>query len=143
MNYSFDIFGWLSDDVLPDRATTVEPPQHGAKEVGQPYPNWTGVEWVMAVYADPPAPAEEPIVPFPGPMSKLQFLSLLTDAEYVGILTAAKTVPQVEAWIKKFELAEDVRLDDPRTIAGMNGLEAATLLGVGRAARVLSGRAPL
>lgn len=83
-------------------------------------------------YADPPAPQSPP------PITKLEFLSLLTDEEYAGILTAAKTVPAVEAWVKKFELAEDIRLDDPRMAAGVRGLEVAGLLAAGRAAEILS-----
>ncbi len=54
-------------------------------------------------------------------LSKLEFIDLLTDTEYVTILAAAKESVQIEAWIRKMELAtpEDdgtsINLDDPRT----------------------------
>ena len=53
MNYS-NSFGWLS--LAPtSRTTEVTPPAHsGSPVVGQPWPNWTGVEWVLANYVEPP-----------------------------------------------------------------------------------------
>lgn len=53
MGYSYDMHGWLSDTEISERTTGKTPPAHGAKTVGQPYPNFTGVDWVMAVYVKP------------------------------------------------------------------------------------------
>lgn len=52
MNFSFDSHGWLSDALIEGRTTDIAPPAHGAKTVGQPYPNWTGRAWVMVDYTD-------------------------------------------------------------------------------------------
>ena len=56
---SYDSHGWLSQAEIPGRTTGATVPQHGAKTVGQPYPNFTGVEWVLATYSEP--------LPPPGP----------------------------------------------------------------------------
>lgn len=55
MSYFYDSNGWLSDVEIPGRSTGIEPPEHGEKIVGEPYPNWTGVEWSMAIYSEPVA----------------------------------------------------------------------------------------
>lgn len=48
----------------------------------------------------------EPAPPAPPPIiTKIAMLTRLTDAEYVGILTAAKTDVSVEAWKTKFDAA--------------------------------------
>lgn len=62
MTHSFDSHGWLSGVEIPGRVASVEPPTHGAKVVGQPYPNWAGGEagWVMVTYSEPPAPPAAP-----------------------------------------------------------------------------------
>jgi hypothetical protein len=78
-------------------------------------------------------------------LTKLEFIALFTDVEYVGLITASKSSPQLEAWIKKLDYADrdadgySVHLDDPRTQAGVNALEMFGLLAVGRAAEVLNG----
>jgi hypothetical protein len=78
-------------------------------------------------------------------VSKLEFIDLLTDTEYVTILAAAKESVQIEAWIRKMELAtpEDdgtsIDLDDPRTQGGVQALELIGLIGEGRAEEILNG----
>jgi hypothetical protein len=78
-------------------------------------------------------------------LSKLEFIDLLTDTEYVTILAAAKESVQIEAWIRKMELAtpEDdgtsINLDDPRTQGGVQALELIGLIGEGRAEEILNG----
>lgn len=69
----------------------------------------------------------------PRSVTKLELMHRLSDAELAGIYAAAKTAVQIEVW-----LAESVDLDDPRTVAGFDGLEQAGLLAPGRAAEVLS-----
>lgn len=77
-------------------------------------------------------------------LSKLQFINLFTDAEYVGILTAAKQSVLVEAWLKKFEMTSvepdggSIDPTDERTVAGMLALEAAGILASGRAQQILN-----
>jgi hypothetical protein len=72
-------------------------------------------------------------------ISKLDYMNRLSDTELAAIYTAAKTVVQVEVWLKKFDAVKDeVNLDDPRTVNGVNALEAAGLLAAGRAAEILA-----
>lgn len=135
MSYSFDGYGWYSEAQIAGRHTDVSPPTHGIKTVGQPYPNWTGVEWVMALYAEPPAPTPAPTK---RTLTKLEYMNRFTDAELAGIYTAAKTVIAVEIWLEKFKLATEINLDDPVTIAGLQAMEVATLLVVGRSQEILA-----
>lgn len=58
--YSYDNRGWLADGEIPGRTTPIEPPAHGSRIVGSPFPNWTGVEWVMVPYVEPSAPPPPP-----------------------------------------------------------------------------------
>jgi len=85
------------------------------------------------------APITHPTAP-PAPkvITKLAFMNLFTDAELVTIYTAAKSSVAIEVWIKKLEAAKDVTLNNQATIDGVNALEAAKLIGVGRAARILA-----
>jgi len=71
------------------------------------------------------------------PITKLEFMSLFTDAELAGIFTAAKSNVAMEVWVEKLKAATQVHLDNPATIAGVKALEAATLLKAGRAAVIL------
>jgi hypothetical protein len=76
-------------------------------------------------------------------LSKLAFINLFTDAEYETILAAAKQSVQVEAWVEKFRMTSvdpdggSIDMEDPRTIGGIQTLEAAGILGAGRAAQIL------
>lgn len=59
MTHSYDSYGWLSLADIPGRTTEATPPTHiAAPIVGQPWPNWTGVEWAMLPYVDPHAAAQ-------------------------------------------------------------------------------------
>lgn len=69
--------------------------------------------------------------------TKLEFFDRFTDTEQVAIYDAAKTVTAIQVWLDKFKLASDIDVTDPRTIAGIQALEAAGLLTAGRAAEIL------
>jgi hypothetical protein len=71
-------------------------------------------------------------------ISKLDYMDRFTDAELAGIYTAAKQFVQIEVWLEKFKLATHIDLDDPRTVSGVHSLEAAGLIGQGRAAEILA-----
>jgi len=71
------------------------------------------------------------------PISKLEFMSLFTDAELAAIFTAAKTNVAMEVWVEKLKAAMQVHLDNPQLIAGVKALEAAKLIKAGRAAVIL------
>ena len=71
--------------------------------------------------------------------TKLEFITLFTDAEIGNILTEAKTNSNVAIFLKKVELAGEIDLADQRTINGVNWLEANGIIGAGRASEVLNG----
>lgn len=71
-------------------------------------------------------------------LTKLEYMNRFTDSELATIYTAAKTVVSVEIWLEKFKLASEINLDDPYTIGGLQAMEAAGLIGVGRAAEILA-----
>lgn len=81
--------------------------------------------------------------PAPGPrrLSKLAFIGCIGD-EFAGILTAAKTNVQVELFVRMLDWATpdpdgtSVDLDDPRVVEALTTLEAAGLLGAGRAQEI-------
>jgi hypothetical protein len=83
---------------------------------------------------------EEPIATAPSvrTLTKLEYMNRFTDAELAAIYTAAKSNVQVEVWLDKFKLAEEINLDDPSTISGVQALEAAGLLSTGRSAEILA-----
>jgi hypothetical protein len=82
--------------------------------------------------SDPPAPPPPPII------TKLAFRFRLTDAEYVGILQAAKTEIAVAAWVETFNMVSQVDLEDARTIAGVEHLVDFDLLTEERAEAILT-----
>jgi len=80
-----------------------------------------------------------PTPPPPPPIiTKIAMLTRLTDAEYVGILTAAKTDVAVEAWKTKFDAAGTINLDDQRTKDGIALLVTKNLLAQARADAILT-----
>lgn len=78
-------------------------------------------------------------------LSKLEFLALLGEDEFKGVLGAATVSIDVAAWVKMIDLATpepdgtSVNLDDARVAAGLTSLEAAQVLPQGTTARVLHG----
>lgn len=73
----------------------------------------------------------------PQRLTRLQFLSRFTDEEMQSIVAAADTSPALKAALLKWQTAEGIVLTDPTTIAGVQALEIAGLIGEGRAAEVL------
>lgn len=73
------------------------------------YLKWIGTNWIKTT-EPPPELAKSPKF-----VSKLDFLNLLGDDEYVAILSASKTDVAVEAWINKFNLIDVVDLNDDKT----------------------------
>lgn len=80
----------------------------------------------------PPPPSPPPII------TKLAFRYRLTDAEYVGILTAAKTDVEVAAWIETFNMVSQVNLEDPRTASGLEMMVSKSLLTAEREVEILT-----
>lgn len=138
MTYNYDSHGWFSPVEIPNRTTEVAPPSHGAAPVvGQPWPNWTGVEWVMISYAEPvipPAPVADKWV------TLLAFRELFTQGEKIAIYDAARANSGVQVWLDDVAAVQSqmVNLSDPHTVAGVNAMEFGGLIGPGRAAEILA-----
>lgn len=102
-------------------------------EAATPIPAHFGAGWRLEeVVIAGPAP-DAPVTPVPvyggrRRLSKLEFVELLGDAAYGAILVMQKQSVQVEAWVKKMELATpdadgtSIDLDDPRTQSGVMAL---------------------
>lgn len=57
MRYAYDDYGWYSGETCSESRSTVTPPNYtGDRIVGELFPNYTGVEWVLVPYYAPPAP---------------------------------------------------------------------------------------
>lgn len=99
----------------------------------RPGPDWTYENGVFS----PPPPLPTP-PPLPNVITKLAFRYRLTDAEYVGILTAAKADVEVAAWIETFNMVSQVNLDDPRTASGLEMMVSKNLLTEERKTEILT-----
>lgn len=71
-------------------------------------------------------------------LTKLDFLNRMTAPERIGIREAAKVSPAIHDYMAMLDAAQDVDLTDARTIGGVQALEAAGLIGDGRAAEILA-----
>lgn len=188
MKYSFDYWGWFTLEVIPSRQTEIAPPPCGTPVVGEPYPNFTGYEWILLPYSDVRNIAlvkgdkidniivaslefaqtlpgydevfdtsgmnvgvgwvrvngvwtDPGLVPIPvmkSVLTPLEFLNRFTDSEIKTIMALAKTDPDVELWWLRYNKAQDMNLEDPQTIEGVNMLEQATIIAPGRAAEILT-----
>jgi hypothetical protein len=81
----------------------------------------------------PPVEKPEPRV-----ITKVAFRFRLTDAEYVGILSAAKTDIEVAAWVETFNMSTTIDLDNQRTIDGVQNQVGKNLLTHARADEILN-----
>lgn len=79
-----------------------------------------------------PAPTEPNII------TKIAMITRFTDAEFVGILAAAKTDVEVEGWYARFSAANTINLDDQRTQDGIAMLVTKNLLTQARATAILT-----
>lgn len=81
-----------------------------------------------------PEPAPPPL---PRIVTRLAVVNRFTDAEYIAILTAAKTDVAVQAWKERLDLATQIDLDNERTRAGAALLVSKSLLTQARADALL------
>jgi hypothetical protein len=86
----------------------------------QPGPGWSYENDVFSPPAPPPS--------LPRIITKLAMIDRFTEAEYEGVLTAAKTDIQVQGWLDRFNVSNQINLDDSRTISGVNLLVSKNLL---------------
>ena len=82
----------------------------------------------------PPPPVDE--------LNKVDFLRLFTQAERIAIRQAAAVNPLIADYQDMLDAASVVRLSDPDMQTGVPLLELGGLIGVGRAAQILSGERP-
>jgi hypothetical protein len=71
-------------------------------------------------------------------ITKIAMATRFTDDEYVGVIAAAKTDVQVEAWLAKFNMASQINLQDQRTADGIALLVSKNLLTQERATQILT-----
>ena len=99
----------------------------------QPGIGWSYKEGAFTPPPAPPAPPPEARI-----ITKVSMLTRrLTQAEFVGILVAAKTDPAIEAWKYVFDAASQVDLDSQNTRDGMALLVSKKLLTQARADAIL------
>lgn len=80
----------------------------------------------------------EPIPEIPPVITKVAFRFRFTDAEYAGIITAAKTDAEVQVWYDTFNMLSTVDLDNQRTKDGVANLVSKNLLTQARADEILT-----
>jgi hypothetical protein len=76
-------------------------------------------------------------VPAPRLLTHEQLIQRFTDAEWQTMTEAARGNTAMDAWMRRFALANVISLDDPATVAGVQALEIAGILAPGRAAEIL------
>lgn len=96
---------------------------------------------VAAVRAFTWAPDAVP-VPAPRLLTHETFIKRFTATEWEAMTAAARANAAMDAWMRRFQLATFVNLDDPATAAGVQALEMAGILNTGRAAEVMTGPQP-
>jgi hypothetical protein len=84
-------------------------------------------------FAPPPPPP-----PLPKIITKLAMIDRFTEAEYEDVLTAAKTDVQVQGWLDRFYAANQIDLDDHRTVSGIDLLVSKDLLTEERGQEILT-----
>jgi hypothetical protein len=82
-----------------------------------------------------------PVVVQPRPsvrdLAPVAYLKRFTQPERIAIRAAATANPAVNDYVQLLNAVTDVvHLDDPDTVAGLNALETAGLIGVGRSAAI-------
>lgn len=110
-----------------------------------PYTQYLGAIYFdenALIFTYPVLTLAEPLTP-PAPelyKSQNEMIRRFTVAEFTGILTAAKSNVFIEYWVFRFNALTKtgVNILDPETIEGVNQLEAAGLIGKGRAAEILA-----
>lgn len=84
---------------------------------------------------------KEPVstpIPVLNVISKVAFRFRMTDAEYVGVINAAKTDVEVAAWVETFNMVSSIDLDNQRTKDGVANLVSKNLLTQQRATEILT-----
>lgn len=143
MRYALIKNGFVENVIVadPSFAATIEGYSHveALDEPGEQ--KVAGPGWAYnAVTGEFTAPPDMGTDPGQRTISVLAFRSRFTAAEKIAIYTAAKTDVEIQIWLDDLAAAQnsEVSLEDPRTIEGVQSLEAAGLLAEGRAAEILA-----
>ena len=115
----------MNYEILDDAGNVINTIIADEAFVQQHYPNH------YRLVPPPPPP------PLPNIITKFAFRFRLTDAEYVGILSAAKTDVEVAAWVETFNMVSSIDLDNQRTKDGVANLVSKNLLTQTRADEIL------
>ena len=109
-----------------DAANMIEIPEYDTTLLGKKYEN--------GVFVDGP-----PVV-LPSIITKIALLNRMTDAEFIGIINAAKTDAEVELWKTRFDNASSIDLTSTtdRVVAGFPMLVSKDLLTQERATEILT-----
>ena len=114
--YHYDIYGWFTAEVIPDRSTDVPPPQ----ETESLKANWTGSGWVLVEYTAPPV--------LPAPTQAPRHISVGAFFDRFGPLKwaiLADSSAPVQAVVKDASVRRFIDLDRADLPAGLAILEAA------------------
>lgn len=95
------------------------------------YEAWLAEGGVPEPYL-PPAPGPTRIV------TVLAFRDRLTPEEEIAITQAGMASAAVRVWLDRLSGAQEVNLDDPRTVTGLHAMVAAGLLAAERVMEILS-----
>ena len=108
-----------------DAANMIEIAEYDTSLLGKKYENGVFVEG--------------PVVVLPSIITKIALLNRMTDAEFIGIINAAKTDAEVELWKTRFDNATTIDLNDgSRVVAGFPMLVTKALLTQARATEILT-----
>ena len=106
-------------------ANMIEIPEYDTSLLGKKYENGVFVEG--------------PAVILPIIITKIALLNRMTDAEFIGIINAAKTDAEVELWKTRFDNSTSIDLNDGnRVVAGFPMLVTKGLLTQERATKILT-----
>lgn len=135
---SYDSHGWLALAEIPGRGTDVVPPAHGSSPVaGQPWPNFTGIEWVLVPYSEPVIPTP-PAPDYGTKVTRLAFRNRFSGAEKVALYTAAASSVPIKIYLDDLAAATFVDLTRDDTATSLQVLVSAGLLTQARATTILS-----
>ncbi|UPY37227.1 hypothetical protein [Sediminicoccus sp. KRV36] len=117
---------------------TMEDGQEWSTDTSLPPDTW--LRELMHDWLAGQAPADyvAPVVAAPRILTVLQFRDRLTPAEEVAITQAGMASAAVRVWLDRLSGAQEVNLDDPRTVAGLHAMAAAGLLTIERVTEILA-----
>ena len=99
---------------------------------------WSGMEFTTHDHTPEAVAVIKAVAVAPHVWSPIEFLRRFTAAERIRIRTAAKQSPALDDFMFLLEAANEVRSDHLDVQSGLSMLEAAGLIGAGRAQEILS-----